>query len=217
MLEDAPQVTRDVLAMAAPGYVLEMEDVIPIPESSGALSASAVPKSVLEGAPQVPQDVQEDGPQTPRGVLAVMVFHWGEYLFWELLAPILGFWAAGWLLWGFQVVPQSLWSVAKLVAGKALFLWGQAVLRRAQACSPAVVAAPQAPKDVQGMSVQNNLLEMEAIPIPVYTGASGLSVAPQDVLEPAPLLPRFALGNELQMGLSGVGRCDSLPRVPPGP
>jgi len=91
VLEDAPQVTRDVLAMAAPGYVLEMEDAIPIPESSGALSASAVPKSVLEGAPQVPQDVQEDGPQTPRGVLAVMVFHWGEYLFWELLAPSLVF------------------------------------------------------------------------------------------------------------------------------
>jgi len=115
------------------------------------------------------------------------------------------------------VVPQSLWFVAKLVAGKALFLWGQAVLRRAQARSQAVVAAPQAPKDVQDMVVQNNLLEMEAIPIPVYTGASGLSVAPQDVLELAPVLPRFALGNELQMGLSGVGRCDSLPRVPPGP
>ena len=180
--------------MAAPGYVLEMEGVIPIPESSGALSASAVPKGVLEDAPQVPQDVQEDDPQTPRDVLAVMVFHWGEYLFWELLAPILGFWAAGWLLWGFQVVPQSLWFVAKLVAGKALFLWGRAVLRRAQACSQAVVAAPQAPKDVQDMVVQNNVLEMEAIPIPVYTGASGLSVAPQDLLELAPIAAQVRIG-----------------------
>ena len=57
----------------------------------GALSASAVPKGVLEDAPQVPQDVQEDDPQTPRDVLAVMVFHWGVRLFWELLAPSLVF------------------------------------------------------------------------------------------------------------------------------
>ena len=67
------------------------------------------------------------------------------------------------------------------------------------------------------MVVQNSVLEMEAIPIPVYTGASGLSVAPQDVLELAPVLPRFALGNELQRGFLELGGAIPFPESPQGP